>query len=139
MPLLLTIVTPQGPAYEGHVDSVVLPGSEGRFGVLDGHERFLAPLKTGEVELRGAAGTEYAALSGGFADVGADRVVVLAETCELAHEIDVARAQLAEREAQAELERLRAESAEEHHFRLHEAALERAVARIQTSGRAGGG
>ena len=135
MPLLLTIVTPQGPAYEGSVDSVVLPGSEGRFGVLEGHERFLAPLKAGEVELHGASGTEYAALSGGFADVGADRVVVLAEACELAHQIDVARAQRAEREAQAELERLRAESAEEHDFLLHEAALHRAVVRIQTSGR----
>ena len=135
MPLLLTIVTPHGPAYEGSVESVVLPGSEGRFGVLEGHERFLAPLKIGEVELRGAAGTEYAALSGGFADVAEDRVVVLAETCELAHEIDVARAQRAEREAKAELERLRMESAEEHDFRLHEAALQRAVIRIQTSGR----
>ena len=65
--------------------------------------------------------------------------MVLAETCELAHGIDVARAHLAKREAEAELERLRTESAEEHHFRLHQAALERAVARIQTSGRAGGG
>ena len=139
MPLLLTIVTPQGSAFEGNVDSVVLPGSEGRFGVLEGHERFLAPLKIGEVELRGAAGSEYAALSGGFADVGADHVVVLAETCELAHEIDLARAQRAEREAQAELERLRVENAEEHDFRLHEAALERAVVRFQISGRAGGG
>jgi F-type H+-transporting ATPase subunit epsilon len=135
VPLLLTIVTPQGPAYQGSVEAVVLPGSEGRFGVLEGHERFLAPLKIGEVELRGVAGTEYAALSGGFADVSADRVVVLAETCELAHEIDVARAQRAEREAQAELESLRAQNAEEHDFRLQEAALQRAVVRIQTSGR----
>jgi F-type H+-transporting ATPase subunit epsilon len=131
--ILLTIVTPQGPAYEGSVETVVLPGSEGRFGVLEGHERFLAPLKIGEVELRGASGSEWAALSGGFADVGADRVVVLAETCELAQEIDVARAQRAEREAKAELERLRMESAEEHDFRIWESALQRAIIRIQTS------
>lgn len=134
MALQLTIVTPQGPAYEGSVETVVLPGSEGRFGVLEGHERFLAPLKIGEVELRGAAGTEWAALSGGFADVGADHVVVLAETCELAHEIDVARAQRAEREARAEIERLRMENAEEHDFRVWEKALQRAIIRIQTSG-----
>lgn len=135
MSLLLTIVTPQGPAYQGSVETVVLPGSEGRFGVLEGHERFLAPLKIGEVEIRSAKGTEYAALSGGFADVGGDQVVVLAEACELAQEIDVARAQRAEREARAELERLRRENSEEHDFLLWEAALERAVVRIQTSGR----
>ncbi|MEN8183909.1 MAG: ATP synthase F1 subunit epsilon [Myxococcota bacterium] len=136
MSVQLNIVTPQGPAYEGEVETVVLPGSEGRFGVLEGHERFLAPLKVGEVELRGSAGTEYAAISGGFADVGPDRVVVLAEACELAREIDVARAQRAQRGAEAELQRLRAENADEHEFRLWEAALERAVVRIRTGGRA---
>ena len=136
MSLQLPIVTPEGSAYEGSVETVVLPGSEGRFGVLAGHERFLAPLKIGEVELRGATGTEWAALSGGFADVNAEHVVVLAETCELAQEIDLARAQRAEREARAEIERLRMSNAEEHEFRLWENALQRAIIRIQTSGKA---
>ena len=66
MPLELTIVTPSGPAYRGDVDSVVLPGSEGEFGVLPGHERFLTPLRTGEVQIKSGGQTIYAAVSDGL-------------------------------------------------------------------------
>ena len=45
MALELTIVTPEGQSYDGTVDSVVLTGSEGEFGVLEGHERLLSALK----------------------------------------------------------------------------------------------
>ena len=45
MPVELVIVTPQGEAYRGPVDSVVLPGTEGEFEVLENHERFLTPLR----------------------------------------------------------------------------------------------
>ena len=41
MALELSIVTPEGQAYDGAVESVVLPGSEGDFGILEGHERLL--------------------------------------------------------------------------------------------------
>ena len=94
MPFELSIVTPQGESYHGSVESVVLPGSEGAFGVLPAHERFLTPLRIGAVEIRTGAETLYAAIADGFAEVGAGRVVVLVEGCELAHEIDVARAEL---------------------------------------------
>ena len=52
MPFDLTIVTPEGEAYRGSVERVVLPGSEGEFGVLANHERFLSPLRVGPVEIR---------------------------------------------------------------------------------------
>jgi F0F1-type ATP synthase epsilon subunit len=45
--LELVIVTPTGEVYHGPVATVVLPGTEGDFGVLPGHERFLAPLRIG--------------------------------------------------------------------------------------------
>ena len=57
MSLELTIVTPQGEAFHGPIESVVLPGSEGDFGVLPRHERLLTALRDGEVEIRTAAGT----------------------------------------------------------------------------------
>ncbi|MGZ8716936.1 MAG: ATP synthase F1 subunit epsilon, partial [Gaiellaceae bacterium] len=41
MALELVIVTPQGQAFNAEVDTVVLPGTEGDFGVLPGHEAFL--------------------------------------------------------------------------------------------------
>ena len=62
MPLDLTIVTPSGTAYRGNVDGVVLPGSEGDFGVLPEHERLLSALRTGEVQIQKGGQTIYAAI-----------------------------------------------------------------------------
>ena len=94
MPFELSIVTPQGESYNGSVDSVVLPGSEGDFGVLSEHERFLSPLRIGAVEIQSPTERLYAAVAEGFAEVGEGRVVVLVESCELADQIDIARAEL---------------------------------------------
>ena len=105
MPIHLTVVTPEGQSYSGTVESVVLPGSEGDFGVLEDHERFLAPLRIGPVEIAGPAGRSWAAVSDGFAEVSGERVVVLVDSCRLAEEVD-------EVEAQAERDRLRAALAE---------------------------
>jgi F-type H+-transporting ATPase subunit epsilon len=136
MPFELNIVTPEGRVYQGRVESIVLPGSQGDFGVLGGHERFLAPLRVGELEIRDERGQRFAAVSGGFADVSGDQVVVLAETCELAERIDAARAERARERAQRELGRLRESGAEDQRFRLERVALERALVRIQTAARA---
>jgi F-type H+-transporting ATPase subunit epsilon len=101
--LELVIVTPEGQAFEGTVDQVVLPGSEGDFGVLERHERFLAPLKQGAVEIKTGKGSEWAAISHGFADVSGEKVVVLADYCALAQDIDVALVEHQKQEAEAEL------------------------------------
>ena len=77
MSIDLTIVTPQGIVYQGPVESVVLPGAEGEFGVLENHERFLSPLQTGEVEIKTREGSTFAAIAQGFADVVGDEVTVL--------------------------------------------------------------
>lgn len=139
MPLNLTIVTPEGVRYDGPVDTVVVPGTEGDFGVLPGHERFLAPVRIGEVEVRSSADRtrRWAAVSDGFADVSPERVVLLVDTCEFADDIDEARAERARARAERELERLRAAREEEFKFRVEEAALQRAIIRIQVSKKKG--
>lgn len=106
MSLDLIIVTPEGEAYSGTVEQVVLPGSEGEFGVLEQHERSLAPLQHGVIEIRLASGSEWAAVSNGFADVSSERVVVLADYCAMASSIDKAQVVQAQAEAQAELDSL---------------------------------
>jgi F-type H+-transporting ATPase subunit epsilon len=102
----LVIVTPEGQAYSGEVEQVVLPGSEGDFGVLAEHERTLAPLQHGAVEIKTAAGSEWAAISNGFAEVAAERVVVLADSCVLAAAVDKTAVEADMTEAQAELDGL---------------------------------
>lgn len=139
MPLNLTIVTPEGTRYDGPVESVVVPGTEGDFGVLPGHERFLAPVRIGEVEVRGGSdpARRWAAVSDGFADVNAERVVLLVDSCEFAGDIDEARAERARARAERELEHLRQARAETFGFRVEEAALQRAIIRIQVSKKKG--
>jgi F-type H+-transporting ATPase subunit epsilon len=134
MALELTIVTPSGAAYRGDVDSVVLPGSEGDFGVLPGHERFLTALRTGEVQIKTGAQTVYAASSEGFADVSGDHVTVLVDSCELAGDIDSARAELARQRCEQGLAALDRDT-EAARIAEFEAALERARTRIAVSQR----
>jgi F-type H+-transporting ATPase subunit epsilon len=126
MALELTIVTPEGCSYEGPVEAIVLPGSEGEFGVFEGHERLLTALKAGPVEIRGgeAGGSEWAAVTQGFVEVTGESVVVMVDHCVLADAIDAAEA---ERERASADEELRALSgAEENDERREE--LERALA-----------
>ena len=87
MAVALTIVTPSGEAFRGDVDTVLLPGSEGDFGVLENHERFLTPLRIGGIEIDRAGEILFAAIGQGFAEVGADGVTVLVDSCDLADEM----------------------------------------------------
>jgi F-type H+-transporting ATPase subunit epsilon len=83
VPFDLTIVTPEGEAFQGPVDAVVLPGSEGDFGVLPQHERLLTPLRPGPVEIRTGGATRRATIAEGFADVSGTQVVVMVTSCQL--------------------------------------------------------
>ena len=135
MPLELSIVTPEGVVYQGDVDSVVLPGSEGDFGVLPEHERFVCPVRTGQLEIQSSAGAERAAISGGFADVSAGEVVVLADACELAPRIDVERAERASARAENRLREGGAGVERDVDLARAERARARALARLAAAGR----
>jgi F-type H+-transporting ATPase subunit epsilon len=134
LPFELSIVTPQGQAFSGAVDRVVLPGSEGEFTVLPQHERFLTPLRVGHAVIHRGSETLHAALSEGFAEVRGDAVSVLVESCELAGDIDQARAEHARARAEQGLAALPAD-AERARFEEFEAALARARNRLAVAGR----
>src|SRR4051794_1951173 len=104
MPLLLEIVTPERLAYSDTVDSVQLPGIEGELGVLPHHAPLVSMLGVGELRIRKGGAEESFAIAGGFLQVRPDRVVVMAETADLASEIDLEKAQEARREAERTLE-----------------------------------
>jgi len=80
VPFELNVVTPQGQAFVGPADSVVLPGTEGEFQVLPHHERFLTALRPGEVVVRRGNDTVRATISDGFAEVRGESVTVLVES-----------------------------------------------------------
>jgi len=137
MALDLIVVTPHGEAFSEPVERVVLPGAEGDFGVLESHEKFLAPLRHGPMEITLTDGTtEWAAISAGFAEVTGSQVVVLVDECFKAHEIDLGHAQHTHAEAERELaDLLRETNSEEHRARL-ENTIVRASVQIEVHGRA---
>ncbi|MEM7409926.1 MAG: ATP synthase F1 subunit epsilon [Myxococcota bacterium] len=135
MALELTIVTPAGAAYAGPVDGVVLPGTEGDFGVLPDHERFLCPLRVGEVQIQKDGSTVYASVADGFADVSSEAVAVLVDSCELGGDIDTARAELALQRAEQGLSELGSAPDDEARLADFEAAVARARNRLAVSQR----
>jgi F-type H+-transporting ATPase subunit epsilon len=136
MPVAVTVVTPEGQAFHGEAEAVVLPGSEGEFGVLPGHEAFLTSLRIGPMTIRKPGGEElHAAVSQGFAEVHDDQLSVMVGTCEFAHEIDRTRAEIARDRAQKQLEEMRDTAEGEALYQQYQEAYSRAIARVSVSDR----
>jgi len=76
------LVTPEKLVRSEDVHMVVVPGSEGDFGVMAGHAPVMTTLKDGELKVFKSAGAapEAITVSGGFAEVGDKGLVVLAES-----------------------------------------------------------
>jgi F-type H+-transporting ATPase subunit epsilon len=132
MSLLLEIVTPEKLAYRDQVDEVLVPGADGQLGILPHHTPLITTLGVGELRIRKGAAEEYFAIVGGFHQVRPDKVVVMAETADLASEIDLERAQQARRDAESALSSAYVEAADVAAAR---AALDRALVRIRVAER----
>jgi F-type H+-transporting ATPase subunit epsilon len=104
MPIQLDIVTPERLAFSEEVDAVNVPGIEGELGILPHHAPLVTTLGVGELRIRKGSTEESFAIFGGFLQVLPDKVVVLAETADMASEIDLAKAEEARREAEKTLE-----------------------------------
>jgi F-type H+-transporting ATPase subunit epsilon len=132
MPLLLEIVTPERLAYSDTVDAVNLPGVEGELGVLPHHAPLVSMLGVGELRIRKGGVEESFAIIGGFLQVRPDRVVVMAETADMASEIDLEKAQEARREAERAIE---GGHIDEINLAAARAALQQALLRIRVAER----
>jgi len=132
MPLRLEIVTPEKLAYEDDVDMVLVPGIDGEMGILPHHTPLVSLLGVGELKIRKGGTEESFAIAGGFLQVRPDKVVVMAETADLAAEIDLEKAQQARAEAERALEAGYVEGAD---LSAARAELQRALIRIRVAER----
>lgn len=132
--LKLEMVTPYKRVLSVEVDEVTAPGTIGEFGILPGHTPMLTTLKIGELTYRAGSETFHLAVNWGYVEVEEDKVTVLVETAEPADEIDLERAKAALGRAERALKEL---SQDDKDFRVMEAALERALIRIQVASRKG--
>ena len=133
--ITLRVVTPTRLVLDEEVDEVTAPGALGEFGVLPNHISFLSLLEPGEMSYKQGTAKRYLAVSGGYAEVLENVMTVLAPAAEFATEIDTGRAQRARERAERQMAEL---SREEKEFRLAEAALHRALVRLQVAGKEAG-
>lgn len=135
--LELEIVTPSGVEYTSRVTGIVVPAEDGYLGVRPGHAELLTSLQPGVVTIHENDEDRYAAVSGGIMEVFHSRVAILADTAELASEIDIARAQDALRRARRRLEMPWDERMERDiDTDRAQAALLRATTRLRTAEKA---
>jgi len=132
--LTLELATPSRLVVTAEVDEVVVPGSQGYFGVLPGHAPLLATLGIGELTYRVGRDEFHIATAGGFAEVRNDKVIILADAAETPADIDRARAERARERAEARLGG-RGASQEEIDYARAMAALARALTRLQVAAR----
>jgi F-type H+-transporting ATPase subunit epsilon len=103
----VSLVTPEGPAFEGEAEMIVVPGAAGEIGVLARHAPLIATLKAGSTRVyldRAAHDVREYATGPGFFQVQLDRAIALVDDAVLANEIDDARAREQLETAQRELE-----------------------------------
>ena len=101
----LSVVTPDGPAYEGEAEMVIVPGASGEIGVLARHAPLVAMLKAGEIRVKSGGDWQAFAAGPGYFKVQQDRALVLVDDAVRAEEIDVADARREADGARALLER----------------------------------
>jgi len=130
----LEVVTPARHVLSALVDSVEIPGKDGYLGILPGHAPLITELGIGVLSYVESGQTRYLTVIEGFAEVLADRVIVLAEGSERSEEIDRARAEEAAKRAQ---ERLTKSANPEVDWHRASVSLQRALIRQEVAGKTG--
>jgi F-type H+-transporting ATPase subunit epsilon len=130
---LLEIVTPERKVYAEQANMIVAKGVEGELGILPNHIPLVTPLKIASVTVKKQGSKDVSiAVNGGFMEVRKDKVVILAESAELPEQIDVDRAKASKDRAEQRLKNAKQEKIDFHRAEL---ALQRALNRLDVSGR----
>ena len=124
MTMQVELVSPEQILFSGEAEMVSCRTIDGEIAFLTGHAPFVGALGVGPVTIRTTGGhDEQAAVHGGFVEVSDNRVTILSDVAEMAHQIDMMRAQRSKEEAEAKLR--------DAHDAEVEAQLRRAHVRIE--------
>jgi F-type H+-transporting ATPase subunit epsilon len=125
------IVTPEKVVYKDEVDEVIANTTEGQVGILQNHVRLLTKLVPGELILKKGSHISHMAVLGGFLEVGDNKATILADYAVRAEDIEVAKAQEAQKRAQAAMK----EKATDRDYRIAEAELQKAILELNVANR----
>jgi F-type H+-transporting ATPase subunit epsilon len=133
----VSVVTPEGAAFEGDAEMVIVPGAAGEIGVLARHAPLVALLKAGSTRVHTGDGQIQEFATGpGFFQVLEDRAIALVDDAVTADNIDASAAQRRLEEAQAELERVESGDSTADRWQL-EQRIRHAENMLRVSGAAG--
>ncbi len=133
----ISLVTPEGAAFEGDAEMLIVPGAAGEIGVLARHAPLVAMLKAGSTRVHIGDGEMREFATGpGFFQVLEDRAIALVDDAVLAAEVDDARAQQQLEEAQAELAKVEAGESTADRWQLEQRILH-AENQLRVAGRVG--
>ncbi len=133
----VSLVTPEGPAFEGEAEMLIVPGAAGEIGVLARHAPLVAMLKAGSTRVYTSVDrdeVEEFATGSGFFQVAQDRALALVDDAVNAREIDDARAREQLEQAQAELERIERGESDADRWQL-EQRIKHAENQLSVAGR----
>jgi len=129
MTIRCEIVSQDRTVFQGNVDIVVLPGSEGEMGILPHHAPALTLLKYGVIKVRHGGQENLFSVAGGMAEIQPDIITILADAVENVEEIDVVRAQAAKKRAEDALAKISPDEDPDVYLTM-EAALRRSNLRL---------
>ena len=130
----VSLVTPEGPAFEGEAEMLIVPGAAGEIGVLARHAPLVAMLKAGSTRVHTGSEVLEFATGPGFFKVETDRALALVDDAVRADDVDSERANRQLEEARAELERLDRGESEADRWQL-EQRVRHAENQLAVSGR----
>lgn len=129
MTLHLEIITPEKVVYKNDVDQVVAPTVTGQITILPNHVGLVTKIVPGEIIVRKGGSNQILAVTGGFMEVGNNNVSLLADYVERAEDIEVLKAQ----EAQKRAEKLMEEKTSDHDFKIAQGDLLKAITALKVA------
>ncbi len=129
MKFLFELVTPEKKVYSNEVDMIIARAVDGDIGIMANHSPLLTPIIISQLSIKNDGKEELIALGGGILEISKDKTVLLADTAELSHEIDVFRAHEAKKRAEERLDK----NKEAIDVKRAEIALRKALTRIEVA------
>mgnify|MGYP005805039643 FL=1 len=125
----LDIIASDRHFYNGEAEMIVLPGIDGEYGIMSGHEAMVTAIVTGEIDITADGEVKTVAVSEGFAEIKPESVVIIVDSAEWPEEIDIKRAERAKERAEEKM-RQKQSQLEYYHSK---AALARAINRLKVT------
>lgn len=132
MTLLLEIITPEKVVFKDEVAEVIVPTTNGQITILPNHVGLLTQVSPGELIVKKGAAFEFLAITGGFLEVGENKITILADYAVRSEEIEVARAIEAQKRAEQLMKEDREKISEED-FALAQGEVRRAILELHVA------